>query len=105
MTREQILDRITQLRLEKGVSSRGMSLELGLSESYINRLEQGVMLPSMEVFLRICDYFEITPLQFFTTGKKGKAPSRAVLDACDKLAAMPAAWQGHVIAIINDLMS
>ena len=103
MTGEQIQERVTQLRIEKGVSAHRMSFDLGLSESYINRLESGAMLPSMAIFLKICDYFKITPLQFFTV-EKGRMPSREVMDACDKLAAMPERWQVHVIGIINSLM-
>lgn len=57
--------RITQLRLNKGVSARDMSLSLGQSESYINRIENKQMLPSMTVFFYICDYFKITPKEFF----------------------------------------
>lgn len=50
MFEEQFCERITQLRLEKGVSARDMSLTLGQSESYINRIESKKMLPSMSVF-------------------------------------------------------
>lgn len=57
--------RLTQLRLEKGVSAREMSLALGQSESYINRIENNQMLPSLTVFFYICDYFHISPKEFF----------------------------------------
>ncbi len=59
--------RLTQLRMEKGVSARDMSLTLGQSESYINRIENGKMLPSMTVFFYICDYLGISPEEFFST--------------------------------------
>lgn len=57
--------RLTELRLQKGVSARDMSLSLGQSEAYINRIENKQMLPSMTVFFYICDYFGITPKEFF----------------------------------------
>lgn len=57
--------RLTQLRLEKGVSAREMSLALGQSEAYINRIENNQMLPSLTVFFYICDYFHISPKDFF----------------------------------------
>lgn len=57
--------RLTQLRQEKGVSARDMSLSLGQSESYINRIENHQMLPSMTVFFYICEYFGISPKEFF----------------------------------------
>ena len=58
--------RLTQLRLEKGVSARDMSLSLGQSESYINKIENGKALPSMESFFYICEYFGIHPRDFFS---------------------------------------
>lgn len=60
-----IQERITALRLKKGVSARDMSLSLGQCESYINTIENKKSLPSMQVFLYICEYFEITPMEFF----------------------------------------
>ena len=63
-----IQERIAQLRTKKGVSARDMSLSLGQSESYINMIENKKSLPSMSVFLYICDYFKITPKEFFDDG-------------------------------------
>ena len=60
-----IRDRITRLRLQKGVSEYKMSYDLGHSRGYINNISSGKTLPSMAEFLVICDYFEITPQQFF----------------------------------------
>lgn len=54
-------DRLAQLRNQKGVSSREMSLSLGQSESYINKIENGKALPSMGGFFLICQYFRIEP--------------------------------------------
>lgn len=60
-----IRDRITQLRLQKNVSEYSMSLDLGLNRSYIQSISAGKALPSMDRFLDICDYFELTPKEFF----------------------------------------
>ena len=60
-----IPDRIAELRLQKGVSARDMSLSLGQSASYVNKIENRRTLPSMEGFLYICEYFGITPQDFF----------------------------------------
>ena len=57
--------RITELRMQKGVSARDMSLSLGQSESYINKIENRRTLPSMAGFLYICEYFGLTPEEFF----------------------------------------
>lgn len=50
MLEQEFSERLTKLRLKKGVSARDMSLTLGQSESYINRIESQKMLPSMSVF-------------------------------------------------------
>jgi transcriptional regulator with XRE-family HTH domain len=60
-----IRDRITELRLKKGISEYKMSLELGHSRSYIQSIVSGRTLPSMTEFLNICEYLNITPKDFF----------------------------------------
>ena len=60
-----IRNRITQLRLEKGVSEYQMSYDLGHSRGYVYNISSGKSLPPMREFLQICDYFDITPQQFF----------------------------------------
>ena len=58
---EWFYQRISELRMQKGVSARDMSLSLGQSESYINKIETKRTLPSMTGFFYICDYLHITP--------------------------------------------
>ena len=60
-----IANRITELRLKKNVSEYQMSLDLGRNKRYIQSLSSGRNNPTMENFLEICEYFEITPAQFF----------------------------------------
>lgn len=62
-----IRQRITQLRIQKNVSEYKMSMDLGHSKGYIQSISSGRALPSMSEFLIICDYFGITPLEFFDT--------------------------------------
>ena len=61
-------NRIAQLRIQKGVSAREMSLALGQNDSYINRIENKKALPSLTGLFYICEYFGITPQQFFDEG-------------------------------------
>lgn len=65
MNEEFFRQRLSQLRSQKGVSARDMSLTLGQSESYINKIENGKAFPSMQIFFYICDYFGISPRDFF----------------------------------------
>ena len=62
---EYVRSKITQLRLHKGVSEYQMSYDLGHSRGYINNISSGKSLPSLSEFFSICDYFGITPAQFF----------------------------------------
>lgn len=57
--------RLSQLREEKDVSARDMSIKLGQNPAYINNIETNKALPSMSMFFNICDYLEITPSDFF----------------------------------------
>ena len=65
MTEVFVRDRITQLRLKKGVSEYQMSYDLGHSRGYVYNISSGKALPPLKEFFAICDYFEITPQQFF----------------------------------------
>ena len=65
---EFVRKRITQLRLKKGISEYKMSYDLGHSRGYIYNISSGKALPPLKEFFVICDYFELTPQQFFDEG-------------------------------------
>jgi len=65
MDAEFIKNRISQLRTQKGVSEYEMSYALGHSRGYIYNISSGKSLPPMKEFLAICDYFNVTPAEFF----------------------------------------
>lgn len=73
MNEEFFRQRLSQLRSQKGVSARDMSLTLGQSESYINKIENGKAFPSMQIFFYICDYFGISPMEFFDESSSNPA--------------------------------
>jgi len=60
-----IRERISALRLKKEVSEYKMSLDLGHSKSYIQSISSGRAVPSLNELLYICEYFGVTPKQFF----------------------------------------
>ncbi|MGN1155929.1 MAG: helix-turn-helix transcriptional regulator [Agathobacter sp.] len=64
---EFVRTRITQLRINKGLSEYQLSYDLGHSRGYINNITSGKSLPSMTEFFSICEYFNITPIEFFDT--------------------------------------
>ena len=80
-----VRERITQLRLQKDVSEYKMSYDLGHSRGYINNISSGKTLPSMTEFFAICDYFGISPVEFFDTTTANPKLSRSVLEAMGQL--------------------
>lgn len=64
MERHIFGQRLSALRIQKGVSARNMSLSLGQSYGYINNIENGNSLPSMPMFFCICEYLGVTPAEF-----------------------------------------
>ena len=93
--------RITELRTQKGISARDMSLSLGQSESYINKIENKRTLPSMAGFIYICEYLGITPQDFFNVDSPAPQKSKEVLFELSKLTASQA---DHVMMIIRDIV-
>lgn len=85
MTNDKFAKRLAELRNEKGVSARRMSMDLGQNLSYINYIENGKTLPSMDSFFYICKYFNITPREFFNYGVKSPAKFQSILNELEKL--------------------
>ena len=92
--------RLAQLRIEKGVSSRDMSLSLGQSESYINKIENRRALPSMAGFFSICEYFGIQPQDFFNTSLASPGKTSEIQQLIGKL---PVHKAEHILQVIRDL--
>lgn len=92
--------RLTQLRIQKDASARSMSADLGQSNSYITRIESRKGFPSMEVFFYICDYFHITPKEFFDDGIECPAELQEALAALKPLKKEQLA---HITAIAKDM--
>ncbi len=67
MNEQFIRERISALRIKKGVSEYKMSYDLGHSKSYIQSISSGRALPSLSEFLFICEYLGVTPKEFFDT--------------------------------------
>ena len=75
-----IRERITELRIKRGLSEYKMSYELGQNKSYIQSISSGRSLPSMSQFIKICDYFDMTPLEFFDIDNKNPSLVRSIMN-------------------------
>ena len=92
--------RITRLRASKNVSARDMSLSLGQNSNYINQIENGKALPSLQGLFYICEYFEITPQQFFDSETTYPAELGSLIADLKKLDGTELA---HISALVKAL--
>lgn len=76
---EEIPLRIAKLRTAKGVSARDMSLSLGQNVNYINNIENGKALPSMNAFCNICEYLGVSQAEFFDENNRTPERLRALI--------------------------
>ena len=102
MYEEFTQNRIAQLRMQKDVSARDMSLSLGQNNSYINQIENRKALPSLQGLFYICEYFGITPQQFFD--EKDAYPAQ-LAELMEDLKKLDAATLGHISAIVKKILS
>ena len=77
--------RLTDLRNQKGVSAREMSLALGQSSGYISNIENGNNYPAMATFFYICDYLGVTPCEFFEVENNDPATLSPIFEQIKKL--------------------
>lgn len=85
LEKEKFIKRLIELRMSKGVSARDMSLSIGQSENYINHIENGKSFPSMAVFFYICEYFNLTPGEFFNYEQRTPTKLQSLNEACKSL--------------------
>lgn len=85
MYEEMFVRRLTQLRMQKGVSARDMSLSLGQNHGYINSIESGKTFPTMTNFFYICEYLHITPKEFFDVDANDPEALRGMIANLKKL--------------------
>ena len=93
-------ERLAQLRIETGVSARDMSLSLGQSESYINKIENRRTMPSMTGFFYICEYLGIEPGQFFDAATISPTNAAELMQEIGRLTPDKA---DHILQVIKDL--
>lgn len=100
MYEDLFYERLIKLRTEKGVSARDMSLTIGQSAGYINRLENRKGFPSMQVFFYICEYLGVTPSEFFDDDNNSPIEYREILE---DLGELDTGQLHHIKAIIKGL--
>ena len=92
--------RLAQLRAQKGVSAREMSLAIGQNSSYINRIENQRAFPSMQGFFYICEYLGVTPQEFFDEGNPNPAALKEFITEAKKL---DSKTMSYILGIMKEL--
>ncbi len=100
MYEEFTQERIAKLRTQRGSSARDMSLSLGQNDTYINKIENKKALPSLQGLFYICEYFHITPREFFDEGNAYPEKIQELVAEAEK---MDAASLSHIIAIMKEM--
>ena len=85
MEYEFVRQRITELRMKKGVSEYKMSLDMGHSTNYIQNISAGRSKPSIDEFLYICEYLGVSPQDFFDEGNENPVLIQQALDGMRSL--------------------
>ena len=93
-------DRLAELRIQKGISARDMSLSLGQANNYINTIENKKSLPSMQSFFYICDFLDITPQEFFDENNSNPKMLKEFIDEAKKL---DHTSLSHILGIMKEL--
>lgn len=85
MNEKEFSMRLTQLREQKGVSARDMSLSIGQNPGYINNIESGKSMPSLAGLFYICEYLGIAVKDFFDTNITNPGKLYAITQNLQKL--------------------
>lgn len=93
-------NRLTQLRLDAGVSARDMSISIGQSQGYINRIESRQNFPSMSGFFYICEYLHITPAEFFDSSVPDPRRAGAIAEKLKSLTGKQLEAIEHIVDVM-----
>ena len=77
--------RIARLRHAHKISARKLSERLGFASEYINQIETGRNVPSIEGLFFICQYFDITLGEFFDATQAYPIEYKALIEKLNML--------------------
>lgn len=100
MNQDWFRSRLAELRTQNDLSARDLSLSLGQSAGYINKIENRKAMPSMDMFFVICDYLKITPKDYFDEGLEHP---HLMEEAIDELRKLNPEQLRHLIALMKDV--
>ena len=101
MDKKFIQLRYATIRNAHKISARKLSFELGQSSEYINQIENGNNMPSMENLLNFCDYFNITPAEFFDESMKYPIEYKDIIKELNKMDNLECSLVLSLLKVIN----
>lgn len=101
MDRQFIKERYARIRLAHNLSARRLSLELGQSREYINQIENGNALPSLEGLFNFCDYFNISLGEFFEEKFNFPVEYGQIIDELNKMDSQEINQVYEMLKLIN----
>ena len=92
--------RLSMLREKKDISARNLSLEMGQNPGYINSIERGKAYPTMTNFFMICQFLDVSTMEFFCYEDKRPVEMRNLIR---HLGHLNDRQFSEVAGIVNDL--
>lgn len=101
MDKKFVQNRYANIRLAHNISARKLSLQLGQSTEYINQIESGKNMPSLEGLFNFCDYFGITLGEFFEQEYAYPIQYKKIIQELNKFDALELKQLSDLILLIN----
>ncbi|MBQ7339755.1 MAG: helix-turn-helix transcriptional regulator [Clostridia bacterium] len=101
MNKNYVKERYAKIRLAHNISARKLSFELGQSSEYINQIETGKSMPSLEGLFNFCDYFKISLGEFFEQSMKFPVEYKKIIQELDKMDVLELKQIEDLLKLIN----
>ena len=101
MDKSYIKERYAKIRLAHNISARKLSLELGQSTEYINQIESGKNMPSVEGLINFCNYFDISIEEFFEEKFNFPVEYSAIIEELNKMDSIAIKQVYELLKLIN----
>ena len=101
MDRKFVQQRIARIRNAHKISARRLSLELGQSTEYINQIENGNSMPSLDGLFNFCDYFGISLGEFFEENYNFPVEYGQIISELNKMDAQEIGTVYELLKVIN----
>ena len=101
MDKKFVQERFARIRMAHGISARKLSYELGQSSEYINQIENGHSLPSLEGLFNFCDYFHLSLADFFEERSGYPVQYEKIVTELNKMDALEIEQIYELLRLIN----